>query len=77
MKIRGQEIDLSLQHSYLELRYVRIQRSRLERLRDRITCFDRIDDFVDPQPGRAIPRIGLLVVGTFRCLVKLFPFLFT
>src|SRR5271170_6093091 len=54
---------LRLQHAHLELRYVRVQRGRFQSLRDRIACFDRIDDFVDPQPGRTVSRIGLFVVG--------------
>src|ERR1700733_16242823 len=62
VRIRGEKIKLRLQHSYLELRNVRVQRRRFQCLGYRFACLDRIDDLVDPQPCRPVARIGLLII---------------
>ena len=65
------KLSLRLQHAYLELRHVRIQRAGFERLDQRSPRVQRIDDLVDPQAGRAVARIHLLVVGRLHAVEEL------
>src|SRR5664279_4183824 len=60
-----------LQNSHTELRHFRIQRGRFQRDRDCLASVRRINDLVDPQPRRTVPRIHLLIVGSLYFVIQL------
>src|SRR6185312_15158289 len=61
-----------LQNSHAELRHLRIQRCRRQCRDDRISRVQRINDRIDPQPRRSVPRIRLPFVRFLHRLIQLF-----